>query len=49
MEISVCLTCDGRIAARLKLKVYKMVVRPAVMYSLEIVALIKRQDNNLRR
>ena len=39
--------CDRRIPARLKGKVYKTVVRPALMYGLETVALSKRQEAEL--
>ena len=39
--------CDRRVAARVKGKVYKMVVRPAMLYSLEAVALTKRQEAEL--
>lgn len=35
--------CDRRISAKIKGKVYKTVVRPAMMYGLETVALKKRQ------
>lgn len=39
--------CDRRIAARVKGKIYTVVVRPALMYSLEMVAIIKRQEAEL--
>ncbi|KAL7867553.1 hypothetical protein SRHO_G00089370 [Serrasalmus rhombeus] len=41
------LICDRRIAARVKGKVYKTVVRPAMTYGLETVALSKRQEAEL--
>lgn len=36
--------CDRRVSARMKVKVYKMVVRQVMLYDLEIVALTKRQE-----
>ena len=36
--------CDRRVPARLKGKVYKVAVRPAMLYGLETVALAKRQE-----
>lgn len=36
--------CDRRIAGRVKAKVYKMIVRTAVMFGLDTVALTKRQE-----
>ena len=36
--------CDRRVPARLKGKVYKVAVRPAMLYGLETVALTKRQE-----
>ena len=36
--------CDRRVPARVKGKVYKMAVRPAMLYGLETVALTKRQE-----
>ncbi|KAI5109305.1 hypothetical protein C0J45_0702, partial [Silurus meridionalis] len=36
--------CDSRVSARMKGKVYSSVVRPAMMYGLETVALSKRQE-----
>ena len=35
--------CDRRVPARVKEKVYKVAVRPAMLYGLETVALTKRQ------
>ena len=35
--------CDRRVTARVKGKVYKVAVRPAMLYGLAIVALTKRQ------
>ena len=34
--------CDRRVPARVKVKVYKVEVRPAMLYGLETVALTKR-------
>ncbi|KAF7655639.1 hypothetical protein LDENG_00052670, partial [Lucifuga dentata] len=39
--------CDKRVSARMKGKVYKTVVRPAMLYGLETVALRKRQEAEL--
>ena len=39
--------CDKRIAAKVQGKVYKRVVRPAVLLDLEKVALIKRLEAEL--
>ncbi|XP_061651845.1 uncharacterized protein LOC133488234, partial [Phyllopteryx taeniolatus] len=36
--------CDRRVSARMKGKVYKTVVRPAMMYGLETVALKRKQE-----
>ena len=36
--------CDRRVPARVKGKVYKVTVRPAILYGLETVALTKRQE-----
>ena len=36
--------CDRNVPARVKGKVYKMAVRPAMVYGLETVALTKRQE-----
>ena len=36
--------CDRRLPARVKAKVYKVAVRPAMLYGLETVALTKRQE-----
>ena len=36
--------CDRRVQARVKGKVYKVAVRPAMLYGLETVALTKRQE-----
>ena len=35
--------CDRRVPARVKGKVHKVAVRPAMLYGLEMVALTKRQ------
>lgn len=34
--------CDRRTAAKMKGNIYKIIVRPAVIYGLEVVALTKR-------
>ncbi|KAK3528688.1 hypothetical protein QTP70_009065 [Hemibagrus guttatus] len=39
--------CDQKISARIKGKVYRTVVRPAMLYGLETVALRKRQESEL--
>ncbi|KAK3537842.1 hypothetical protein QTP70_019862 [Hemibagrus guttatus] len=39
--------CDRKISARIKGKVYRTVVRPAMMYGLETVSLRKRQESEL--
>ncbi|MCJ8731973.1 hypothetical protein PDJAM_G00205620 [Pangasius djambal] len=39
--------CDRKISARIKGKVYKTVVRPAMLYGLEKVSLRKRQESEL--
>ncbi|KAI5086740.1 hypothetical protein C0J45_2291, partial [Silurus meridionalis] len=39
--------CDSRVSARMKGKVYRTVVRPAMLYGLETVALSKRQEVEL--
>ena len=39
--------CDRRVSARMKGKVYKTVMRPAMLYGLETVALGKRQEAEL--
>ena len=36
--------CDRRVSARVKGKVYRLAVRPAMLYGLETVALTKRQE-----
>ncbi|KAI5086621.1 hypothetical protein C0J45_23316, partial [Silurus meridionalis] len=36
--------CDGRVSVRVKGKVYRTVVRPAMLYGLETVALSKRHE-----
>lgn len=36
---------DGRIAPRVKGKVYRMVLRPAMMYDVEIMALAKKTQS----
>ena len=36
--------CDRRVPARVKGKVYKVPVRPAMLYGLETVAVTKRQE-----
>ncbi|KAI5094295.1 hypothetical protein C0J45_16019 [Silurus meridionalis] len=39
--------CDRRVPVRVKMKVYRIVVRPAMLYGLETVALSKRQEVEL--
>ncbi|KAK3538868.1 hypothetical protein QTP86_018772 [Hemibagrus guttatus] len=39
--------CDRKISARIKGKVYRRVVRPAMLYGLETVSLRKRQESEL--
>ena len=39
--------CDRRISAKIKGKMYKTVVRPAMLYGLEAVALTKKQEAEL--
>ncbi|KAI5613981.1 hypothetical protein C0J50_3702, partial [Silurus asotus] len=39
--------CDKRVSVRVKGKVYRTVVRPAMLYGLETVALSKRQEVEL--
>ncbi|KAI5615474.1 gastrula zinc finger protein XlCGF28.1-like [Silurus asotus] len=39
--------CDSRVSAKVKGKVYRSVVRPAMLYGLETVALHKRQEVEL--
>ncbi|KAK3538381.1 hypothetical protein QTP86_001546 [Hemibagrus guttatus] len=39
--------CDRKISARIKEKVYRTVVRPAMLYGLETVSLRKRQESEL--
>ncbi|KAK3530904.1 hypothetical protein QTP70_005449 [Hemibagrus guttatus] len=39
--------CDQKISARIKGKVYRPVVRPAMLYGLETVSLRKRQESEL--
>ncbi|KAK3524491.1 hypothetical protein QTP70_029270 [Hemibagrus guttatus] len=41
--------CDRKISARIKGKVYRTVVRPAMLYGLEIVSLRKRQESELEQ
>ena len=41
------LLCDRHVSARLKGKLHRTVVRPAMMYGLENVALTKRQEAEL--
>ena len=36
--------CDRRVPARVKGKVYRVAVRPAMLFGLETVALTKRQE-----
>ncbi|KAK3549102.1 hypothetical protein QTP70_031897 [Hemibagrus guttatus] len=41
--------CDRKISARIKGKVYRTVVRPAMLYGLETVSLRKRQESELEK
>ena len=41
------LLCDKRVSARLKGKIHRTVIRPAMMYGLETVATTKRQEAEL--
>ncbi|KAK3568739.1 hypothetical protein QTP86_016296 [Hemibagrus guttatus] len=41
--------CDQKISARIKGKVYRTVVRPAMLYGLETVSLRKRQESELEK
>ena len=41
------LLCDRRVSARLKGKIHRTVVRPAMMYGLETVAVTKKQEAEL--
>ena len=41
--------CDRRVPARVKGKVFKVAVRPAMLYGLETVALTKRQEAEMLR
>ena len=40
--------CDRSVQARVKGKVYKVSVRPAMVYGLETVALTKRQEAEMK-
>ncbi|KAK3543468.1 hypothetical protein QTP70_022062, partial [Hemibagrus guttatus] len=40
--------CDRKLSARIKGKVYRTVVRPAMLYGLETVSLRKRQESELQ-
>ncbi|KAK3508704.1 hypothetical protein QTP70_004253 [Hemibagrus guttatus] len=46
-EFKVGVLCDRKISARIKGKVYRTVVRPAMLYGLETVSLRKRQESEL--
>ena len=39
--------CDRRVPARVKGTVYKVAVRPAMLYRLKTVALTKRQESEM--
>ena len=39
--------CDRQVRARVKGKVYRVAVRPAMLYGLETVALTKRQETEM--
>ena len=40
--------CDRRVPARVKGKVYRVAVRPAMLYGMETVALTKRQEAEMQ-
>ena len=40
--------CDRRVPARVKGNVYRVAVRPAMLYGLEMVALAKRQEAEMK-
>lgn len=42
------LICDGRIAEKVREKVYKTVVRPVMRFDLDSVSLIRRQETKLK-
>ena len=39
--------CDGRVSAKMKGRLYKMIVRPAMLYGMEAVAVTKRQQDRM--
>ena len=39
--------CDRKLSARVKGKMYKSVVRPAMLYEMEMVAVTKRQEGKM--
>ena len=39
--------CDGRVSAKMKERLYKMIVRPAMLYGMEAVAVTKRQEDRI--
>ncbi|KAK3557964.1 hypothetical protein QTP86_005212 [Hemibagrus guttatus] len=47
MKVHTGVLCDQKISARIKGKVYRTVVRPAMLYGLETVSLRKRQESEL--
>ena len=40
--------CDRKLSARLKGKIYKSVVRPAMLYGMEIVAVTERMEKKMK-
>ncbi len=41
------MTCDRKVSARTKGKIYKTVVRPTMLYGMETVPLTKKQEAEL--
>lgn len=41
------MTCDKKVSAKTKGKIYKTVVRPAMLYGMETVPLTKKQEAEL--
>ena len=39
--------CDGRVSAKMKGRLYKMIVRPAMLHGMEVVAVTKRQEGRM--
>ena len=47
MEETTGVICDKKISGRVKEELYKVLVKPAVMYEVETVAYTKRQEAEL--